>query len=136
MNAADSIFQRALTKLLTEIFDGPPGQEAYLLNPGDPGLLRQLESIDADSASTRPMPGKTTIAAHVDHVHYGLALLNRWAAGEANPWADADWNASWTRTTVGNDQWRALCASLRREAETWQSHAAARSEWDDISAAG
>ena len=49
MNATDSIFKNALCKLLTEIFDGPPGNEAYLLNPGDPGLLRQLDSIDAGS---------------------------------------------------------------------------------------
>ena len=44
MADADSIFKRALLKLLIEIFEGPPGGEAYLLNPGDPGLLRQLES--------------------------------------------------------------------------------------------
>ena len=25
---------------------------------------------------------------------YGLSLLNRWAVGEANHWADADWNGS------------------------------------------
>src|SRR5580693_7595405 len=103
MNAVDSTFHRALSKLLIEIFDGPPGDEAYLLNPGDDGLLRQLDSISAGTASTRPMPGKTTIAAHVDHVHYGLALLNRWAAGEANPWADADWNASWKRVAVTDE---------------------------------
>ena len=41
MTATDSIFQRALSNMLTEIFDGPPGQEAFVLNPGDPGLLRQ-----------------------------------------------------------------------------------------------
>ena len=85
MTTADSIFQRALVHMLTEIFAGPPGQEAYVLNPGDPGLLRQLDTIDASAASKRPMPGKTTIAAHVDHVYFGLAILNRWAAGEANP---------------------------------------------------
>ncbi|MEX2122117.1 MAG: SRPBCC family protein [Pirellulales bacterium] len=136
MNTTDAIFQRALSKLLTEIFDGPPGGEAYLLNPGDPGLLRELESIDAGTASTRPMPGKTTIAAHVDHVHYGLTLLNRWAAGEANPWATADWNASWQRTTVTVDPWRTLRDRLRHEAETWQSAASSRTEWDDVSAAG
>ncbi len=110
MNATDSIFQRALSKLLTEIFDGPPGNEAYLLNPGDVGLLRQLESLDARAASSRPMPGKTTIAAHVDHVHYGFTLLNRWAAGEANPWADADWNGSWQRGNVTPEEWRS-CAT-------------------------
>src|SRR5688500_11080764 len=99
MNTSDTIFQRALSKLLNEVFDGPPGSEAYLLNPGDPGLLRQLESIDARAASLRPMPGKTTIAAHVDHVHYGFPLMNRWAAGEPNPFAGANWEESWQHTT-------------------------------------
>jgi hypothetical protein len=136
MNATDSIFKNALCKLLTEIFDGPPGNEAYLLNPGDPGLLRQLDSIDAAAASTRRMPGKTTIAAHVDHVHYGFTLMNRWAAGEANPWADADWNASWQRTTVTDDQWQSLRDRLRRDVDTWRKAVAARNEWDDMTAAG
>lgn len=79
MNTANATFQRALSKLLIEIFNGPSGEEAYILNPGDPGLLRQLSLIDAGAASIRPMRGKTTIAAHADHVRCGLALLNRWA---------------------------------------------------------
>ncbi len=82
------------------------------------------------------MPGKTTIAAHVDHVHYGMTLLNRWAAGEANPWADADWEASWQRGVVDETQWRSLRDRLRQEAESWRKAAAARTAWDDISAAG
>src|SRR6187402_940639 len=97
MPESNDTFHRALCKLLAEVFDGPPGNEAYVLNPGDPGMLRQLETIDATTASSRRMPGKSTIAAHVDHVCYGLDLLNRWAAGEENPWAGADWNASWQR---------------------------------------
>jgi len=136
MNATDATFQRALTKLLVEIFDGPPGNEAYVLNPGDPGLLRQLDSIPASAASARPMPGKTTIAAHADHVHFGLSIMNRWAAGEANPWAGADWNASWQRTSVTEEQWRTLCAKLRHEFETWHRVVSARTEWNDMAAAG
>jgi hypothetical protein len=134
MTTTDSVFQRALLKMLTEIFEGPPGQEAFVLNPGDPGLLKQLEGLEAKAASARPMPGKTTIAAHVDHLHFGLAILNRWMAGEANPWAGADWNASWQRTDVTDEQWRTLRDSLRREAEKWQRVVAARTEWDDLSA--
>lgn len=136
MTTTDSVFQRALSKILTEVFDGPPGEEAYLLNPGDPGLLRQLDTIDALAASKRPMAGKTTIAAHVDHIHFGLSLLNRWAAGEANPWASADWNASWQRAIVADDQWRDLRDNLRHEAEKWREVVATRTDWDDISAAG
>ena len=136
MSTADSIFLRALGKLLIEIFNGPPGHEAYVLNAGDPGLLRQLDSIDAAAASNRPMSGKTTIAAHADHVLYGLTLLNRWAAGEPNPWAGADWDASWKRGTVNAEQWRTLRDDLRRSAETWSSALARRTDWDDVSASG
>ena len=135
MPTTDSVFQRALSNLLTEIFDGPPGQEAYLLNPGDPGLLRQLDTIEASAASKRPMPGKTTIAAHVDHVHVGLANLNRWAGGEPNPYAGADWNGSWQRGTVTADQWRTLRDGLRHEAGKWRKVVAGRTNWDDLGAA-
>jgi hypothetical protein len=135
LTPTDSVFQRALSNMLTEIFDGPPGREAYLLNPGDPGLLRQLDAIDAAAASARPMPGKTTIAAHVDHVWFGLSILNRWAAGEANAWAGADWTASWQRTAVTDDQWRTLRAGLRREADQWRQVVANRTTWDDLGAA-
>jgi hypothetical protein len=41
MNETDSIFQRAVSKLLTEVFDGPPCTEAYIPNPCDSGLHRQ-----------------------------------------------------------------------------------------------
>jgi hypothetical protein len=135
MNETDTIFRRALA-MLTEIFDGPPGSEAYLLNPGDPGLLRQLETVDASAASTRPMPGKTTIAAHVDHVWYGLTLMNRWADGDANPWGDADWNASWQRGAVTDDQWRTLRDKLCHEVKRWQTVVATRTDWNDMTAAG
>jgi len=136
MNQTDNVFHRAVSKLLTEIFEGPPGQEAYILNPGDPGLLRQLEGISAEVASRRPIAGKPTIASHVDHLHFGLSILTRWLSGEENPWADADWNGSWQRHTVSEAQWRTLRDGLREKADTWRKPAAARTEWDDLTAAG
>lgn len=134
MSTEHSDFQTALSNMLTELFDGPRAGEAYVLNPGDPGLVRQLDAIDAATASKRLAPGRPPIAAHVDHVHFGFALLNRWAKGEENPWADADWNASWQRTSVTDDEWRALRAALRREAETWRTVVETRSSWDAVSA--
>lgn len=134
--ANDTTFQLALSQLLTEIVLGPFGDHAYILNPGDPGLLRQLDSIDARTASTRPMPGTTTIAAHADHVCYGIGLLNRWAAGESNPWVDADWNASWQRGIVTEAQWQQLRDNLRTEFANWQQAVDRRDEWDEFAAAG
>ena len=129
-------FFRAVQTTLTEIFHGPPGEMAFILNPGDPGLLRQLESIDAQTASTRPMPGETTVAANVDHILFGLELLNRWAGGEENPWATADWSASWKRKTVTEPQWRDLIARLRAAVERWERALAARTDWNDVTAPG
>jgi hypothetical protein len=136
MSETDSIFQRAVSKLLIEIFDGPPGTEAYILNPGDSGLHRQLEKISAATASQQAILGKPSIAAHVDHVHFGMSLLTRWISGEENPWADADWNGAWKRNTVTDQQWKALRDNLRKEAATWQKAVLLRTEWDDITAAG
>lgn len=134
MTSTDSVFQRALSNMLTEIFDGP-GREAYVLNPDDPGLLRQLETIDAITASRHPSPGASTIAAHADHLRFGLSLLNRWAAGDPNPWAGADGDASWRRTELTEDQWRILRDGLRREAEEWRKVVDTRTSWDGMSAA-
>jgi hypothetical protein len=136
MSETDSIFQRAVSKLLTEIFDGPPGTEAYILNPGDSGLLRQLETVPAATASKQAIAGKPSIAAHVDHVHFGMSLLTRWISGEENPWATADWTGAWKRNTVTAEQWRMLRDNLRKESDTWRKAVGVRTEWDDITAAG
>jgi hypothetical protein len=132
----NDLFFRAFQTVLTEVFHGPPGEAAFVLNPGDPGLLRQIESIDAHAASTRSMPGETTVAAQVDHILYGLELLNRWSDGEENPWATADWSASWKRKAVSDQEWRDLTTRLRAAVEKWQRALAARNEWNDITASG
>jgi hypothetical protein len=107
----------ALTTLLSELVDGAPESGAYMLNRGDPGLLRSLDRLSAEAASVAPAGG-APIAAHVDHLRYGLSLMNRWAAGE-NPFRDADWSASWRRTTVSDAEWERLRAGLREEAHRW-----------------
>lgn len=107
----------SLVTLFSELVEGAPASGAYMLNAGDIGLLRSLDKVSAAAASA-PTPTGSSIAAHVDHVRYGLSLLNRWTAGE-NPFRDADWSASWTRTVVTDDQWQALRAGLRAEATRW-----------------
>ena len=63
-------------------------------------------------------------------------LLNRWAAGETDPWVSADWNLSWQRTTVTAEEWGTVRDGLRRQAETWRKLVSTRTVWDDIGAAG
>jgi hypothetical protein len=109
----------SLALLASELLDGP-ADECYILNMGDQGLLRSLDGLSAASASTIPASGGASIAAHVDHVLYGLRLMNRWVAGEENPWQDADWTASWTRPTVSEDEWKTLREQFRHESRVWR----------------
>lgn len=109
----------SLGTLFQELVEGPPSREAYMLNGGDVGLVRSLDTLSAEAASAVPAAGGASIAAHVDHIRYGLSLMNRWAKGEQNPWATADWTASWTRTTVNDAQWRALREALGSEVRAW-----------------
>jgi len=109
-----------LNTLLSELVHGSPdpGVGTYMLNRGDAGLLQSLENISA-SAASGTVNGGGSIASHVDHLRYGFSLLNRWAAGEAAPWKDADWTASWRNPSVSEQSWRALRDDLRREVDHW-----------------
>jgi hypothetical protein len=80
-------------------------------------MLRSLERLSASDASVLTATG-SSIAAHVDHVAYGLSLMNRWSQGE-NPFTTADWAASWKRTRVSEAEWEALRIRLRDEAARW-----------------
>ncbi|HEY0670935.1 MAG TPA: hypothetical protein VGD27_01650 [Longimicrobiales bacterium] len=112
-------FHRSLPSLFTELVHGvPEGVAAFALNPGDAGLLASLDQLSADQASRSANSG-ATIAAHVDHLRYGLSLMNRWAGGEKDPFHDADWSQAWQTTAVTETQWAELRRALRGETERW-----------------
>ena len=109
----------SLDTLFRELIEGAEADACWMLNKKDPGLLRSLETLSAAAASKVPAAGGATIAAHVDHLTYGLSLMNRWVGGEKNPWETADWTASWKRTTVSDTEWATLRQGLAREARAW-----------------
>jgi DinB family protein len=109
----------ALLNVLNELIDGSGSGEAWLLNPEDPGLLSALGKLSAEEASAVPPNGGAPVAAHADHLRYGLELLNRWSRGE-EPFVDADYRASWSRTKVSEVEWASRLEDLRREAYAWR----------------
>lgn len=121
-----------LVTLFRELVDGPPTEEAYMLNGGDRGLLRSLEALSAAAASRVPAGGGASIAAHVDHLRYGLSLMNRWSRGEGDPFSTADWTASWRRVTVDDAAWATLRKALAEEAHAWRTTLAAPRERNAI----
>jgi hypothetical protein len=110
---------RTLETLFRELIDGADAHAAWMLNGGDAGLLQSIETLTAAAASRVPEAGGASIAAHVDHVRYGLSLMNRWARGEPNPWATADWTASWRRPAVTDSEWTSLRQGLADDARAW-----------------
>jgi hypothetical protein len=121
----------ALSRLLDELLGGPTAGAAFVLNPEDPGLLPSLAKLSAAEASAIPSDGGASIAAHVDHLRYGLELLNRWSRGE-NPFVDADYSASWKRSTVSEAGWADRQESLRREAASWRDALLQPRPLDDV----
>ena len=109
---------RALTHLFSELVDGVTGSGGFMLNTGDIGLLRSLEKLSAEDAS-RSTNGGATIAAHTQHVRYGLSLMNQWASEGGNPFANAKWDEAWKISAVTGDQWKEIRNGLRDEARRW-----------------
>ena len=111
----------SLNGLFSELVNGAPGPDgfSYMLNSGDRGLLRSLDDLSSRAASASSNGG-ATIAAHVDHLRYGLSLMNRWSGGE-NPFKDANWGTSWRIGAVSDEEWSTLRRQLRDECVRWQA---------------
>ena len=125
-----------LTRLFSELIDGAdkPGG-AFVLNSGDVGLLRSLDKISAADAS-RSVNGGATIAAHAQHLRYGLSLMNRWAKDGGNPFADATWDAAWKISAVDEAGWDEIRGGLRAEAHAWLSALGSQREVMEVELAG
>jgi len=109
----------ALGRLFSELVDGTRRpSDAFVLNSGDAGLLRSLEKLSAADASKSTNEG-ATIAAHAQHVRFGLSLMNRWAREGGNPFADARWDEAWKVSAVDDEAWTEIRAGLEDEAHRW-----------------
>ena len=108
-----------LARLFSELVDGAVGDGgAFILNSGDLGLLRSLDKISPTEAS-RSVNDGATIAAHAQHVRYGLSLMNEWATEGGDPFANAKWEEAWKTTVVNAAEWDEIRSGLRDEAHGW-----------------
>ena len=125
-----------LAQLFAELVDGiGKGGDAFMLNSGDAGLLRSLDKLEAADASRSSNDG-ATIAAHAQHLRYGLSLMNRWAAEGGNPFADATWDDAWKVSKVDAGAWREIREGLRDEAHRWLGFLKTPRQVIDIEMAG
>jgi hypothetical protein len=126
----------AFARLFSELVDGTPGRTgAFILNSGDVGLLRSLDNISAADAS-RSVHHGATIAAHAQHLRYGLSLMNRWAREGGDPFADATWDEPWKTSDVEEPEWSEIRNGLRDEAHRWLKTLNSRRELTDMEFTG
>jgi len=125
-----------LTRLFSELVDGAhePGG-AFILNSGDIGLLRSLDTL-SPAAASRSVNGGATIAAHAQHLRYGLSLMNRWATEGGNPFADATWDEAWKTTGVDGNEWQEIRGGLRDAAERWTQSLGSPRDVSEVELAG
>ena len=109
---------RSLSHLFSELTDGVTSSGGFVLNTGDLGLLRSLDGLSAAEASGSANDG-ATIAAHTQHVRYGLSLMNEWAAKDGNPFANAKWDEAWKVKAVDEAQWAEIRNGLKEEVRQW-----------------
>lgn len=127
---------RPLARLFSELIDGTIGSTgAFILNAGDRGLLRSLDSISAADAS-RSVNAGATIAAHAEHLRYGLSLMNRWAREGGDPFADATWDKAWNTRDVDPAAWTAIRHALRDESHRWLESLKSPREVADVELTG
>ena len=125
----------ALSRLFAELVNGTSGTGGFVLNTGDIGLVRSLDTLSPADAS-RSVNGGATIAAHTQHVRYGLSLMNRWAAEGGNPFADATWDEAWKIDNVDAAAWDEIRRGLREETTRWRDALASRRDVSDIELTG
>src|SRR6187399_2596457 len=127
---------RTLSMLFAELVEGVTGKRGgFMLNTGDIGMLASLDKLSAEDAS-RSANGGATIAAHAQHVRYGLSLMNRWAREGGNPFADATWDAAWTIGVVDEPAWQEIRDGLRIEARRWLDALATPRQASEIELSG
>jgi hypothetical protein len=99
-------------ELLFELIDGPadPKRTWIVSNAPNTGILGTLAVFTAAEASRPPTLGHKTAAAHAAHLLFALELATKRLQGE-NP--DADWDASWEPSTVGDADWKRMQVQIR-----------------------
>src|SRR5688572_9225873 len=125
-----------LAKLFSELADGASEDGgAFVLNSGDAGLLRSLDKLSATAASRSVNEG-ATIAAHAQHLRYGLSLMNRWASEGGNPFANAKWDEAWKTSSVNSAEWEEIRSGLRDDAHRWLEALSSPREASDVELSG
>lgn len=118
-------FVNSLNYLFKETFEGSPPAGSIYLDRGI-GVFNTIENIDAASASK--FVSTTTVASHVEHLRYYLEVLTNFMQGIVQI---ADWDKSWAKKEVSEDEWEELKNNLRTTYESVVTAYSGVESWDE-----
>ena len=107
----------AIAALFEEAYDGPKvGSFTWFTDSEtNSSVFATLQGLSAEEASTSldgsGMPG-STIASHVEHLRWSLALSNALLRGKQ---PGTDWEESWQVCVVDAEGWSRLQETIREE---------------------
>lgn len=105
----ESILQPFLA-ILREVYVGAEGQHTFVIdNAPDNGILSAIKTVTAKEASAASHDGGSTIAAHTGHLKWSLDYAMEFFRGNQPQW---DWNDSWKRIVVNEQEWKELQGEL------------------------
>jgi hypothetical protein len=123
-------FTNNVFALLKETFEGSPPKGSHYLDR-EVGVLNTIEKISAENASRSI--GGATIAAHLEHARFYLAMLPEFMNGRTEK---VNWDESWLVKTVDEAQWNLLKENVRRNYEKVAEMFQTITDWDDEKVGG
>jgi hypothetical protein len=105
--SVDAVREQLLA-VLQEAFEGPKRWSYFTDHGADAGLVGTVTMLNAAEAS-RPVGG-TSIAAHVQHVLFGLAASSAWIRGDKTP---RNWKDSWRTGAADQAAWSLMPERIR-----------------------
>jgi hypothetical protein len=105
----------AFLTLFRECFEGKPeGQDFTWFVQDREGIFDALATTSAAKASAKPSPDCNSIAAHAYHILYSLSVCNAYIGG---PPIEGNWETSWAKQSVSEEEWAQLAKDIRAEFE-------------------
>lgn len=123
----DQRFRDATVKLFREAFEGMESDKNYTwFVQGREGMFDTLDSADAATASIKPSPTCSSLAAHAHHLLFALRKANV-CGGRPEP--EGTWESSWEEQEVSPKEWEDLKADIREAYSFYRDWFATNEDW-------
>ena len=117
-----------LTKVFQEFLEEEFEKVSGIFLDARTSLLETLENISAEEASKRITETGTSIASQVDHLRFYLKVSNDYMDGKKYK---VDWQGSWKRKTVTEEEWDQLRKQVREDYDNLIARLNSYGDWSD-----